>query len=188
MLKKYLYHGSFAALGISLLLGMAILQANGLKTSNGFTDSSDDQADATPATDTSSPATTATPAPSDEVQVAELPAAIPAPEQASSVIPEKIIPPVIKTVPAPVAVVPEGVKDIPLNNIQGIAVYDSHRKQATRKAFTLTPNNLRKAITYYRSLANHYGKRATVQAKQADGTWATISAKSFKQYVTDNLD
>ena len=192
MLKKLLYHGSFAVLGISLLVGMAILQANGLKTANALPDSADEQVDAAPPTDNPVAGASATANPSNEVQLSELPATPPAPAVAASVVPQKVLahPPVQAAVIARTSAkkAPEVVKDVPLDNIQNVAVYDSHRKTATRKIYPLTPNGLRQASAYYQLLGQRYGNRATVQAKLADGTWAIISAQSFKQYVGKNLD
>jgi hypothetical protein len=192
MFKKFIYHGSFAVLGVSLLLGMAILQANGLKTSENLSGNSDDQVEAPPSTDNGPSDVAAEPKPADEIQVAELPAAAPTPIITPAVTPIKVEAPkpvtsVKAAAPTPVKAPVEVVKDIPLDNVQGFAVYDAHRKSTTRQIFTLTPNGLRKALAYYKKLATHYGKRATVQAKVADA-WTTIPATSFKHYIASNID
>src|SRR6266480_4276902 len=114
MLKKYLYHGSFALLGVSLLLGMAILQAEGLKNSNNGADIAEDESNTAAPIDTAPSAGPATTNAPEEVQVAELPA----PAPVSRVLPETMTAPVARIVQAPVKSAPDVIKEIPLDNVQ----------------------------------------------------------------------
>lgn len=190
MWKKLLYHGSFATLGVSLLLGMAVLQANGRKVTDAMTASADNPAADASATDDSSaqalsptdqaPAVDAQPASAApvEAQVASVPAAVAAQ-------PALVSAPA--TSPASAATSLQNAARVGSNDslsaLKSIVVFDSHRKTATRKAFKANAGGIRSAQAYCKRLAPRAKKHLVIKGEKKSGGFVTLTAASLKKYA-----
>lgn len=190
MMKKILYHGSFATLGFSLLLGMAVLQANGRKMTQDLMGSED----STSGLSTYVPTNDAT-LKSDTVSTEPVKATAPttssiasAPASDSGQVDPKPMKMAQKTPSPALRKVRESMNDASLQNAKAFSIFDSSRKAATKKTFGTSPNGMRNAQSYYQQLAKHSKKNTTIKAEVDDGVWVTVSASAFKKYVNSLND
>jgi hypothetical protein len=115
---------------------------------------------------------------------AELPATMAQPQPAPVAISPKPTP--VKRAEESTVSLPKP-ETIPLDNVQAYRVYDAHHKSATQKTFTSTPNGIRSALAYYRSVSGRAASRTIIEAEISDGSWVSVLPSTFKNYAQKTL-
>jgi hypothetical protein len=159
-IKKILYNGGFATLGVGLLVGMAVLQANGRKSSEDVLAQGDSLTSSQPETFDMSSNT----APVNQV---------------SSVTPAD--PSRNTLAPMPVTAAAQPV----LKNIRSFSIFDSANKAGTKKGFAVTRNNLRAAKAYYKKLSG--SATVVIKAETKPGKFQTVTPEEFSQYIASHI-
>ena len=178
MMNKLVYHSGFAAMGISLLVGMAVLQANGLKTSGDLAlNENQDAAAETPPEQADAP----------QIALANVPAPMAAPKP---IVTQKPVYPASRTgrpaAPASRIKAASKTRAVSLENAKLFAIYDSHHKAATKRLFKITPNGLRNAEAYYKQLARRSPERVVINA-EINGAPVSVPAGAFRKYIKDSF-
>lgn len=147
MLKRILYHGGFATLGVGLLVGMAFLQANGRKD--------------IPSNDYGLETSTLGTDLEEQTSTKENPKS-----GAKSETPH-----------TPVVSLPKAKEKIPavVAKAKAIVVFDQARKTATKKLYKPTAEGYQAAMAYYQKLSARKSAQVVVKIQTPKGKWTSLS-------------